>query len=307
MTITNVLHNYTNGDFQVTLYEDGTLVRFSDVPNPKPAFPSTIDVKITDYCDAGCSYCHEASTVKGKHCDKDSLLSVLSYLPAGVELAIGGGNPLEHPFLITILQKLKQQGIVCNVTVNQKHLDSHRVLIEGLIKEDLIKGLGISVSNPLVCIDALRELSLLSPNIVFHLIVGVLQPDDLDYLLDNFPDGKFLLLGYKKEVGFGERYYSKYAENVDRCIESWQKELREFIGNAHLAFDNLALEQLKVKRLMTRNAWDSLYMGDDFTHSIYYDAVKGQYAPTSRSESCLRVSQNEMTILEYFTRFRNEL
>ena len=57
MTMTKPLNIYQNGDFRCCIYEDGTFTKESNVDNPEAAFPSTIDVKITDYCDANCAYC----------------------------------------------------------------------------------------------------------------------------------------------------------------------------------------------------------------------------------------------------------
>ena len=40
-------------------------------------------------------------------------------------------------------------------------------------------------------------------------------------------------------------------------------------------------------------------MGDDFCFTMYIDAVKQEYAPTSRSKD--RISFNDCSLLEYFT------
>lgn len=60
----------------------------------------------------------------------------------------------------------------------------------------------------------------------------------------------------------------------------------------------MGIEQLKVKRLFTDVGWKKFYMGDDFCFTMYIDAVKQQYAPTSRSLG--RVSFKQTTLLEYF-------
>ena len=99
MTITDVpaLAVYRNGDTLVTLYQDGSKIRRFPDEGANPLFPESIDLKITDYCDAGCAWCHEGSTRRGKHADLN--LAFLSTLRAGTEIAIGGGNPLDHPRL----------------------------------------------------------------------------------------------------------------------------------------------------------------------------------------------------------------
>lgn len=84
---------YINGNYRVTIYEDGTKER--EVPKDfcKPEFPESIDLKITNKCDMGCAYCHENSTLDGKqgHFAHDFLWT----LRPGTELAIGGGNIFE--------------------------------------------------------------------------------------------------------------------------------------------------------------------------------------------------------------------
>ena len=47
-----MLHTYKNGDTQVTIYADGTKER--DITHGTNAeFPESMDVKITNWCDAG--------------------------------------------------------------------------------------------------------------------------------------------------------------------------------------------------------------------------------------------------------------
>ena len=72
-----------------------------------------------------------------------------------------------------------------------------------------------------------------------------------------------------------------------------------------VSFDNLAIEQLDVKRLFTNKGWDKFYMGDDFCSTMYIDAIKQNYAPTSRSSD--RRSFDQYTLLEYFNTERNNI
>jgi len=57
-----------------------------------------------------------------------------------------------------------------------------------------------------------------------------------------------------------------------------------------------------VKRLFTQEGWEKFYMGDDFTYTMYIDAVEGNYAPTSRSKD--RESFNNYTLINYFNQFK---
>lgn len=103
-----LLHSYPNGNYIVSIFDDGTKVRHNNLSYFAPDFPESIDLKISNQCDMGCRMCHENSTPDGKHGDLS--LPFLSTLRAGTELAIGGGNPLVHPDLIPFLERMKDQG-----------------------------------------------------------------------------------------------------------------------------------------------------------------------------------------------------
>ena len=51
-----------------------------------------------------------------------------------------------------------------------------------------------------------------------------------------------------------------------------------------ISFDNLALEQLEIKKLISKQAWESMYMGDDGEASMYIDLVERKFARSSTSE-----------------------
>lgn len=293
----NVLYKYNNGNTTVTIYDDGTKVReFEGIPTIQ--FPESLDVKITNYCDVECKYCHESSTIKGKHADLERLKSILSDLPSGIELAIGGGNCLAHPHLLDFLIWCKDKGFICNITINQFHLAEYNTLITYLIENDLVKGVGISITDN--NFEEIKELKNLTNNIVHHLIIGVHDINILDEL-KKLGNCKVLLLGYK-QFGRGVKYYS---EEVKENINNWEKNISLYLGKMLLAFDNLALEQLKLQSKISKRIWDEFFMGDDFTYTMYVDAVEQKYAPTSRSNN--RTSFSEMTLLDYFVKHKNKI
>lgn len=288
---------YNNGNTTVTIMEDGTKIReYEGIA--KIEHPESIDCKITDYCDMGCAYCHESSTIDGVHGDLDKLLDVLGGLPSGVELAIGGGNPLSHPNLLNFLLELKSRGLIVNITINQGHLKRYQDMITYLIENELVRGVGISItSNNFTHVKPLLKIT---NNIVYHLIAGVNDVGVVEKLIA-LGECKVLLLGYKL-FGFGVNYHS---EIVDAGLKMWYKRLPGFIGRMTLSFDNLAIEQLNVKRLFTHDGWDKFYMGDDFTFSMYIDAVRQEYAPTSRSNN--RKSFDSDTLINYFVNERAQV
>lgn len=266
-----LLASYKNGNYTVRLYEDGTKVKRTAHDRFIADFPDSIDLKITDYCDRGCPMCHERSGIHGAAGVLDA--PFLYTLTPGTELAIGGGNPLSHPDLCDFLLRMRRQGVICNLTVNAAHLSSSRALIEELIARRLIHGLGISLTE--YDAEAVKFASTYK-NAVLHLICGVFC--DLDSLCDR--GVKVLFLGYKR-FGRGEDFYS--AE-IDAQITRLRERLPSLIGRLDcISFDNLALEQLGVRSLISPADFERMYMGDDGDASMYVDLVRRECARSSTS------------------------
>ncbi len=283
MTTTKLIE-YVNGNTIVSIYSDGTKVRkYSGIPHP--LFPETIDLKITNRCNNGCLYCHEKSSLTGKHCDTAELYEKIGALPAGIELAIGGGNPIEHPALIEILQYARGRGLIPNITINQRDGAKINVL-------DLVYGLGVSL-------DGTMFPPKLSDNMVCHVIAGIAPFPFIKQLVTC--GYRVLILGYK-QYGFGNDYYSARKDSIRRGIAELKMRISEIVGCGIISFDNLAIEQLDIKRLFTPDGWKSFYMGDDFCFSMYIDAVEQEYAPTSRSNN--RTAWGNLSISEYFIKNR---
>ena len=123
-----VLHKYKNGNYDVYLFEDGTKIRHTKDNFYRPDFAENIDIKITNKCTGtNCSYCHEGSSPCGKHGDILNL-KFWDTLHQGQEVALGGGNVLEHPDFISLLYKLRDLKVIANITVNQIHFIKHRCI-----------------------------------------------------------------------------------------------------------------------------------------------------------------------------------
>jgi len=270
------LFQYKNGNTFVTIKEDGTKIREYD-SDPCPSFPESMDIKITNYCSLSnyCKWCHEASDTNGKHADLDFVITKLNELPSGVELAIGGGNPLDHPQLEEFLTKVRDLGIIANITVNQLHVKKHFGQIVDLIENDLIKGLGISYNGN--NIKETKALVKMTNNVVFHVIAGVNTLQDLQDISEIH--NKVLVLGYK-QFRKGEKYFS---DAVQDNIDQWYRRLPLFFKKLIISFDNLAITQLNLRRYFTDKSWETFYMGDDGTFTYYIDAVNKTYGRNSTS------------------------
>lgn len=272
-----LLHKYLNGNVTVSIYDDGTKIQeWSDEEGAKPIYPNSMDIKITNKCDLGCPFCHEMSVPDGEHADLLHLLSILKGLPNGTELALGGGNPLEHPDLTNFLISCHSEGFITNMTINGRHLERSIERINMFIDTKCIYGLGISIDEDFdfSLLDKIKNTS----NIVFHVIAGVHNISILDKIMESKVK-KVLILGYK-EVGRGVEYHD---EGVERIKQEWFDHIGDYVGSIHLSFDNLAITQLNVKRLVPQDKWEEFYMGTDGQFTMYIDAVKQECAVSSTS------------------------
>ena len=270
-----LLNKYLNGNVTVTLFDNGTKIQeWDDNEGAHPDYPNSMDIKITDYCDAGCKWCHEKSTIKGKHADLEYLLEIIQDLPKGTELAIGGGNPLSHPGLVPFLISCKSLGLIPNLTVNYFHIIAQYPLINKLIDNKLIYGLGLSIPDDFN--ESIINLINKKDNLVYHVIAGV---NDLSILnkIKESPVQKCLILGYK-DYGRGQQYRS---QEVTNNLQNWTDNLGQYIKKIHLSFDNLALKQLNIKQYLTDEEWSRFYCGTDGAFTMYIDAIEQKYAMSS--------------------------
>lgn len=273
----NLLGSYKNGNYTVSIFEDGTKIRENDLDFFEADFPESMDIKITNKCDMGCVFCHENSTACGEH---GKILNVpfLENLHPYTELAIGGGNPLEHPDLKEFLVRCKELKLIPSMTVNQTHFLSSLDFIKELVDNKLIYGLGISLVNPT---DDFIEKVKLFPNAVIHIIAGVVTDHQLEKIANK--NLKILLLGYK-QFRKGLDLYNRYEKDINQKIGYIRRKLALLLKQFKVvSFDNLAIKQLNVHSLLTEEQWDNFYMGDDGTHTMYVDMVKEQYAVSSTS------------------------
>mgnify|MGYP001055528982 FL=1 len=274
----NLLGIYKNGNFTTKLFSDGTKVRETEDDEFIPDFAENMDIKISNYCDMGCKFCHEGSTKNGKHGDILNQKFIETLHPYQ-EVALGGGDATSHPDLIPFLHKLTDRKVIVYMTVNQRHFEQKQELIKKLVDEKLIYGLGVSLVNPT---DEFISLIQQYPNAVIHVINGILKPSDVKILSDK--NLKMLILGYK-QLRRGGDWYSEDYENIF-IKQMWLKESLEEIINHFkvVSFDNLAIEQLEVQRLMSGEEWDEFYMGDDGSMTYYIDMVEQKFARSSTAD-----------------------
>lgn len=294
--MSNVLGTYVNGNTIVVMYDDGTKVRYiKDGETPAPEYPESMDLKITNCCDLGCPMCAEQSSPDGSHALLDTPL--IESIHPYTELAIGGGNPLEHPQLLGFLTHMYTKSVICNLTVNVVHFMNNIPLLERLRDMELIHGLGISV--PTAIPDGLIPVLKDFPNAVIHTIAGATPISTYDQLADH--DLNLLILGFKFK-GKGKEYAKNHWMQdrwfyLSDCIDDMRQHFKA------IAFDNLAVEQLGIRDIF-QDEFSELYMGDDGEFTMYIDLVAGRYGKSSTHE-LTKIDAN--TVSELFHKLKEDV
>lgn len=290
-----LLGSYQNGNYTTEIYSDGTKIRTTEDDEFRASFAENIDVKITDYCDAGCPMCHEGSSIDGLHGDIMNQKWIHTLHPYQ-EVAIGGGDCTSHPQLIPFLETLKENNVIANITVNQKHFMKRIDLIEELVDRNLVWGVGVSLmdASDINFIKTVQQY----PNTVIHTIAGMLTAKDIARLENR--NLKLLILGYKK-LRRGEKFYESESVFIDNKIR-WLSKTIPFLTESFniISFDNLAIEQLNVKQYLSDDEWDTFYMGDEGTSTFYIDAVSHQFAQNSTAPFANRMSIDNKSVDDMF-------
>lgn len=82
--------------------------------------PELLDFSITNYCEHNCRFCYRQSNIKGLHASLDDVRLVISEASkCGVlQIALGGGNPNQHPQFVDILRLIRENEIIPSYTTN---------------------------------------------------------------------------------------------------------------------------------------------------------------------------------------------
>lgn len=289
-----MLKKYNNGNAIVTIDTDGSrVIEYEDTLSLD--YPLNIDIRVSSKCAFGlnpktgksfCSFCHESAKTDGDECDYDKLRDKLVGLPKGIELAIGANEITAGLYEFILWCSL--QDYIVNLTINQGHLNRDFEGVRLLTSCGFVSGLGISYRSSLQW--TVPDYVLDYSNTVFHVIAGIDTVEDVLSLRDK---------GVKKILVLGEKDFGFNEGKVDLTTQK-HKEWYWWIGKLFttfdvVSFDNLALEQLNMKRFFNDENWNIFNQGE---HSFYINAVDGYFAPSSRSN--LKSEWSDLTVGDYF-------
>lgn len=110
--------------------ETGLTLRWGETPHKNPPlapWPELADISISNYCTKGCDFCYRDSDSNGAFLSLEDYCTILDQLThpefgAIFQVALGGGEPLEHPDFFKIIDATAERGIVANFTTNGIHM-----------------------------------------------------------------------------------------------------------------------------------------------------------------------------------------
>lgn len=125
-----VLRNYPHQKYKVIFnQQSGFFIRIEEKGEKEPFWAESgaelLDISITNWCDKECDFCYRGSNLNGKHISIEDYEKILKYASSNnvLQVALGGGNPNQHPEFRTILQITREKyDIVPSYTTNGRGL-----------------------------------------------------------------------------------------------------------------------------------------------------------------------------------------
>lgn len=270
--------------------ESGQKVRlsFGKADPSKSDAPDLVDIKITDYCAEGCTYCYQGSTKRGTHAELKFIEETIKSLSAldVFEVAIGGGEPTEHPDLLRILESCNRYDIKPSLsTRNPNWIAEHYDQIK-----EIIGAIGLSVDT---VTDCKNKLNILKPimerglRVTVQVAVGSCSQETLVEIIRACEEYKvsILLLGWK------ETHRGKTAKKHDvdlyQVMKSFVGETQKFPNGEsytpwngpHVGFDTVLVNETKGWLEEFGKPW--MFTTKEGAHSMYIDCVSKQMSRSS--------------------------
>jgi hypothetical protein len=236
-----------------------------------------VDLKITDYCRLGCKFCYQDSTPDGQHASLQNVRHVLRQLSdmQVFEVAIGGGEPTEHPHFVEILKNARNYGIVPNFTTRSLEWLNHPD-----IRNDVVKYAGgIAYSGNAHCNIGDFAKRLNRGNLHIHIVLGTLDQYQYTGRLEIAKELNLgvTLLGFKTD-GRGADYE---PQNY-----SWWLSAYKALGRKapRISIDTALATQYQ-DELKAAGIPEWMYQITEGRFSMYIDAVSGTCAKSSYGDS----------------------
>jgi MoaA/NifB/PqqE/SkfB family radical SAM enzyme len=228
--------------------------------------PELVDLKITDYCSYGCAFCYQGSTKTGKHASLDDILNAVDDCTENevFEIAIGGGEPTQHPKFEEILKYCRRVNIQANFTTrNARFLTQN----PEILKHHSV-AFSISSVHDLKVYEVIGEFAMkqFTPQIVAGTISNYEYQKVIDYC-EKF-NLRPMVLGYK-ETGRGKEF-KIHGIDTWKNLDALQYALRD---GKSVGVDTAMIKACSKELGSICN--NLYYFGNEGLVSCYIDAVTG--------------------------------
>lgn len=124
-----IVNQYPNQNYSTIFNQQtGMFIRIENEGAPEPFWceygPELMDVSITNWCDRECRYCYKGSNTTDSHMSLENYTRIVqeaSQIKVS-QIALGGGNPNQHPQFCEILRITSHYGIIPSYTTNGRGL-----------------------------------------------------------------------------------------------------------------------------------------------------------------------------------------
>lgn len=260
-----------NGNYYILVnYKNNKRValRLSEAPDMEliPKHPELVDIKLTDVCHIGCKWCYQDSTSDSKHGNLETIKTVIRSLnPEITEVAFGGGDVLQHPDIVEILEFSRNHGLnSSNITMNWQSIMRYPEKVKMVMP--LLDAIGVSIVGKgqiKQVVEKLKEIDCYEPaRICFHVIPDLYNKElllkILDELKEHSPESDILFLGYKTN-GRGKDVTPVHVDNMNDIFD-------------YIVQNNISLQ------CDTKFVKDYFNVVKEFGSEYTYDIKEGEYS-----------------------------
>ncbi len=249
------LQNY----YQIFDNTTGIAARWNnDGGNPfwREEAPELLDISITDYCERECDFCYRNANIEGCFMELSLFEDIIRQAEsAGIQqIALGGGNPNQHPEFISFLKIAREHHIIASYTTNG------RGMTEEIYQATKMYGGAVAASWYAPYTDAFEVMEKCKThNICFnihfvlhkeslHEALALLNFDTLPWeninaiiFLNYKPLGRKILEGLKDDENWDYFLkevvqFKKCKIGFDSCMISWLTKSKELIVEESIDF-----------------------------------------------------------------------
>lgn len=209
-----IFRNYPEQNYKVLFNQQtGFFARVENKGFQEPFWakkgPELLDISITNWCDRGCEFCYKNSNQTGNHISLENYERIMEEAQANnvFQVALGGGNPNQHPLFIEILKLSRKYDIIPSYTTNGRGLTQEIIAAT----KDYCGAVAVSAYAPYE--DLANTIKLFSdvqirPNIHF-----VLDSDSIEIAIDWLVNGREFLSQINALIFLNYKPIGEYKDN----------------------------------------------------------------------------------------------